>query len=82
METRTELPLTLTPPHNKNILGTLYGNVRTHHELPAIVDQIARGEYMDLSKIISKKFKVEEINDVYNAMAEHKIIGRWVCEWD
>jgi S-(hydroxymethyl)glutathione dehydrogenase/alcohol dehydrogenase len=82
MESRTELPLTLTPPHNRNILGTLYGNVRTHHELPAIVDQIARGEYMDLNKIITKKFRIDEINDVYNAMAEHNIIGRWVCEWD
>ena len=82
IETRTALPLTLTPPHNRNILGTLYGNVRTHHELPAIVDQIARGEYMDLSKLITKTFKLEEINDVYDAMTEGRIIGRWVCEWD
>ena len=82
METMTELPMTLVPPHCKQIIGTLYGNVRTHHELPGIVDQIARGEYMDLKKLISKKFKIEEINDVYNAMANHEIIGRWVCEWD
>jgi S-(hydroxymethyl)glutathione dehydrogenase/alcohol dehydrogenase len=81
MESRTELPLTLTPPHNKNILGTLYGNVRTHHELPKIVNQILDGRYIDLSKLITKKFKVEEINDVIKAMEEHRIIGRWVCEW-
>ena len=82
MSTMTELPLTLTPPHNKDILGTLYGNVRTHHELPGMVDQISRGDYIDLSKLISKKFKLNEINDVFNAMTDHKIIGRWVCEWD
>jgi len=82
MASRTPLPLTLTPPHNRNILGTLYGNVRTHHELPAIVAQIARGEYMDLNKLISHKFKIDDINEVYKAMAERKIIGRWLCEWD
>lgn len=27
-------------------------------------------------------FKLNEINDVFNAMTKHKIIGRWVCEWD
>jgi Zn-dependent alcohol dehydrogenase len=74
--------LTLTPPHNRNIIGTLYGNVQNHYELPAIVSQIERGEYMDLSKLISKKFKIEEINEVYQAMSDHEIIGRWVCEWD
>jgi S-(hydroxymethyl)glutathione dehydrogenase/alcohol dehydrogenase len=82
IQTRTELPLTLTPPHNRNIIGTLYGNVQNHYELPAIVSQIERGEYMDLSKLISKKFKIEEINEVYQAMSDHEIIGRWVCEWD
>ena len=81
IETMTELPLTLTPPHNRNILGTLYGNVRAHHELPAIVDQVVRGDYIDLNKLISRKFKIDEINDVYNAMTERKIIGRWICEW-
>lgn len=82
MESMTELPMTLTPPHNRNILGTLYGNVQTHHELPTIIDIVSRGEYMDLSKLISKKFKLEDINDVFKAMGEHKIIGRWVCEFD
>jgi Zn-dependent alcohol dehydrogenase len=82
IKTMTELPITLTPVHNRNVIGTMYGNVRTHHELPAIVAQIARGEYMDLSKLISRKFKIEEINDVYEAMKNHEIVGRWVCEWD
>jgi len=29
-----------------------------------------------------KRIKLEEINDVYHAMAKHEIIGRWVCEYD
>lgn len=82
MDTTTPLPLTLTPPQNRDILGTLYGNIRTHHDLPAFVDMVMRGEYIDLGKLISKKFKVEQINDVFDAMAKRQIIGRWVCAWD
>ena len=82
IDTMTELPMTFAAPHCREVIGTLYGNVQTHNELPSIVDQIARGEYMDLKKLITRKFKLEEINDVYNAMANHEIIGRWVCEWD
>ena len=29
-----------------------------------------------------EKFKLEEINDVAEAMKRREIIGRWVCEWD
>jgi len=82
METTTPLPLTLTPPHNRNILGTLYGNVRIAYDLPRFMDMILRGDYIDLAKLIGRKFKLEEINDVHRAMANHEIIGRWVCEFD
>jgi len=34
-----------------------------------------------LDKLISKKFKLEEINDVVEAMKKHQIVGRWVCEF-
>jgi len=39
-----------------------------------------KGDLM-LDKLISKKFKVEEINDVVEALKNRKIIGRWVCDW-
>jgi D-arabinose 1-dehydrogenase-like Zn-dependent alcohol dehydrogenase len=42
---------------------------------------VMRGEHR-LDKLISKKFKIEEINDVAEAMRRREIIGRWVCEWD
>ncbi len=82
METRTPLPLTLTPPHNRNILGTLYGNVRPSQDLPRFMDMILRGEYISMAKLVGRKFRLEEINDVHRAMADHEIIGRWVCEFD
>jgi Zn-dependent alcohol dehydrogenase len=39
-----------------------------------------KGDLM-LDKLITKKFKVEEINDVVEALKNRQIIGRWVCEW-
>jgi Zn-dependent alcohol dehydrogenase len=40
-----------------------------------------RGDLL-LDKLITKKFKIEEINDVAESMDKRQIIGRWVCEWD
>jgi S-(hydroxymethyl)glutathione dehydrogenase/alcohol dehydrogenase len=81
IEKTVPLTLTLTPPHNKNILGTLYGNVRTHQDLPKFMDMISRGDYIDLGKLISKKFKLNEIPEVHQAMTRREIVGRWVCEF-
>jgi S-(hydroxymethyl)glutathione dehydrogenase/alcohol dehydrogenase len=82
IEATTPLPLTLTPLHNRNILGTLYGNVKVDHDLPRFMDMIIRGDYISMDKLISRKFKLEEINDVHKAMANHEIVGRWVCQFD
>jgi S-(hydroxymethyl)glutathione dehydrogenase/alcohol dehydrogenase len=67
--------------HNKWILGTMYGNVGTHHDLPKFVDMVARGDY-NLKRLITKKFGLQEINDVFDAMARRKIIGRWLCAFE
>lgn len=82
IQSTTPLNLTLTPVHNRNILGTLYGNVRTNYDLPRFMDMVIRGDYIGMDKLISKKFKLEEVSDVHRAMANHEIIGRWVCEFD
>jgi len=39
-----------------------------------------KGDLM-LDKLISKKFKEEEINDVVEALKNRQIIGRWVGDW-
>jgi Zn-dependent alcohol dehydrogenase len=39
-----------------------------------------KGDLM-LDKLISQKFRVEEINDVVEAMKNRQIIGRRVCDW-
>lgn len=76
----TSLSLTFTPVHCKSIKGAMYGNIRTHEDIPTLADMAMNGDFR-LDKLISKKFRVEEINQVVEAMKKRQIIGRWVCEW-
>ena len=80
-ESMTALPLTFHPLHCKKIEGTLYGNIQTHRDIPVFADMAVRGDFK-LDRLITKKFKIEEINDVAEAMRKRQIVGRWVCEWD
>ena len=41
-----------------------------------------RKDILKLDKLITKKFKVEQINDVIDAMVKRQIKGRWVCAWE
>ena len=77
----TNLPLFRLPVHQLSILGGLYGNIATHIDIPKFVDLALKGE-LKVDQLITKKFKLEEINDVADAMIKHRINGRWVCELD
>jgi Zn-dependent alcohol dehydrogenase len=37
---------------------------------------------LKLDKLVTNKFKLEQINDVVEAMAKRQIKGRWVCALD
>jgi hypothetical protein len=43
---------------------------------------MAMQEDLKLNKLVSKKFKVEQINAVAGAMLKRWIRGRWVCALD
>jgi S-(hydroxymethyl)glutathione dehydrogenase / alcohol dehydrogenase len=77
----TNLPLMLLPLHQKSILGNLYGSISTQVDIPRLVN-MAMKEDLKLDKLISKKFKLNQINDVADAMVKRQIQGRWVCDWD
>jgi S-(hydroxymethyl)glutathione dehydrogenase/alcohol dehydrogenase len=79
-ESKTQFPLIFVPLHCKSVEGTLYGNIRTHEDIPAFADMAMEGNFK-LDRLITKKFKVEEINKVTESMEKRQIIGRWVCEW-
>ena len=76
----TPLPLTFFTSHCKSVIGVLYGNIHTHLDIPRFADMAMKGDLM-LDKLISQKFRVEEINDVVEAMKNRQIIGRRVCDW-
>jgi Zn-dependent alcohol dehydrogenase len=75
------LTTTFIPFHQKSILGNVYGSISTHIDIPRLVDLVLKGD-LKLDKLISKTFKLEEINDVADAMEKRQIRGRWVCKWD
>jgi Zn-dependent alcohol dehydrogenase len=77
----TNLPLQTLPFHNKSILGNNYGMIATHLDIPRLV-QTAMTHDLKLDKLVTNKFKLEEINDVADKMLKRQIRGRWVCAWE
>lgn len=77
----TNLPLTFLPLQQKSILGNLYGSISTQVDIPRLTDLAMAGD-LKVDKLTSNKFKLEEINDVADAMIKRQIRGRWVCEFD
>jgi S-(hydroxymethyl)glutathione dehydrogenase/alcohol dehydrogenase len=77
----TDLPLMLMPLHQKTIKGNLYGSISTHDDIPRLVHMAMKND-LRLDKLITNKFKLEQINEVAQAMDKRQIKGRWVCEID
>ena len=59
----------------------LYGMFFTHIDIPRIV-HMAMTRDMKLDKLVTNKFKLEDINDVAEKMRSRQILGRWVCALD
>ncbi len=74
-------PLTFLTFHEREILGCLYGSLSTYYDIPKLMQAAVKGD-LKTEKLASNKFKLEEINDVVEAMEKREIIGRWVCEMD
>ena len=51
------------------MIGCNYGDIHLHEDLPAFADMIMEGRY-NLQKLISRRFKLEEINEAYQATKE------------
>jgi S-(hydroxymethyl)glutathione dehydrogenase/alcohol dehydrogenase len=77
----TNLPLVFLPLHQKSILGNLYGMISTHVDIPRLV-HMAMTHDLKLDKLVTNKFKLENINDVAEKLLKRQIQGRWVCAWD
>jgi Zn-dependent alcohol dehydrogenase len=43
---------------------------------------MAMNQDMKLDKLVTNKFKLEDINDVAEKMHARQVLGRWVCAFD
>ena len=77
----TNLPLQVLPFNQRSILGTLYGMISTHVDIPKLI-HMATTHDLKLDKLVTNKFKLEDINDVADKLHKRQIRGRWVCAWD
>jgi Zn-dependent alcohol dehydrogenase len=46
------------------------------------VIQLAKTHDLKLDKLVTNKFRVEDINNVADTMHKRQLRGRWVCAWD
>ena len=72
----TNLPLQVLPFGNKSILGNLYGMISTDIDIPRLAT-LAMTQDLKLDKLVTGKFKLEDINDVADKMLKRQIRGRW-----
>jgi Zn-dependent alcohol dehydrogenase len=77
----TNLQLQTLPFQQKSIIGNLYGMISTHVDIPRIV-RMTKTHDLKLDKLVTDKFKLEDINDVAEKMIKRQIRGRWVCAWE
>jgi S-(hydroxymethyl)glutathione dehydrogenase/alcohol dehydrogenase len=77
----TNLPLQALPFGNRSILGNLYGMISTHLDIPRLT-HMAMTHDLKLDKLVTNKFKLDDINDVAEKMLKRQIRGRWVCAWE
>jgi Zn-dependent alcohol dehydrogenase len=77
----TNLPLQVLPFNQRSILGTLYGMISTHVDIPKLI-HMAETHDLKLDKLVTNKFRLKDLNDVADKLHKRQIRGRWVCAWD
>ena len=61
------LPATSLPREEKIVTGSLYGSSRPHIDMPLVLDLYMAGR-LDLDRLVSKTYALDEINDGFAAM--------------
>jgi len=80
-ESTTNIPLMLAPLHERKLIGTLYGGIKPTYDIPRFFAMQAKG-LLKVDKLITKKIKLEDINDATEAMLRREVIGRWIVMLD
>ena len=78
-EDMVSFPLFIAPFQANTIEGVLYGSLRHQIDIPRLAEMALKGD-LKLDKMITEHCKLEDINEVMDAMEKRKIIGRWVFD--
>ena len=80
MMAEVSIPAAMIALENKSIVGTLYGSANVRTDMVKFVELAKKGD-LQLQKMVSRRIKLEEINDAFRAMLEGEVI-RSVIDYD
>jgi len=80
MGTGTNLPGAIMTRQEKTVKGSYYGSVHPKRDFPMFVDLYMRGK-LKLDELITREYRLEEINEAYQAMLSGQI-ARGVIVFD
>jgi Zn-dependent alcohol dehydrogenase len=72
-------PLFIMPFQAQKIEGVLYGSLRHQVDVPILANMALSGD-LKVDRLITKHFRLEDLNDAVEAMENRKIVGRWICD--
>ncbi len=75
----TNLPGAILTRQEKTVTGTYYGSANTARDFPLYAELYLRGK-LDLDRLISKTFRLEQINEAYAEMLSGET-ARGVVVW-
>lgn len=70
--TETGFPGSIITRQEKTILGSYYGSCDPHRDFPLYAGMYLRGD-LDLDRLVSHTYRLEEINTAYSDMLEGKV---------
>ncbi|TFH25107.1 MAG: Zn-dependent alcohol dehydrogenase [Myxococcales bacterium] len=73
MDSETTVPGALVALQNKTIVGTMYGSANVKQDFAKLVEFAKKGD-INLEKMVSRRIKLEEVNDAFRAMLEGEVI--------
>jgi len=62
----------------KKMLGCLYGSAQVRRDFPKLVNLVETGR-LDIGSMVSRRIKLDEINDAFRAMEAGEVIRSVIC---
>lgn len=66
--------------HEKQLTGSLTGSCRPDRDVPIFLEWYARGD-LDLDALVTRRYRIEEVNEAIAALSKGEIEGRAIFEF-